>query len=119
MPSPSAWARLDRRSGARFTLRVPTVGEAGIYSSAMHYPKAIEATKSDDGPTAAATMRRSPVADFFAKHGTLREDGRMVVYDLHLARVKAPAASRYPWDYDEIREKIPGDKGFGPRAVTP
>ena len=45
--------------------------------------KAIEATGSDDGPTVVKQMKATPVEDFFARHGKIREDGRMVIANLH------------------------------------
>ena len=43
-------------------------------------------------------MRETPIEDFFARNGRLREDGLMV-HDLMLVQVKKPEDSKYPWDY--------------------
>ena len=56
-------------------------------------------------------MKKTPVNDFFAKNGKIREDGRMV-HDMYLAQVKKPADSKYPWDYYTIKATIPGDEAF-------
>jgi len=69
--------------------RMPTMWQAGVYSSVMHYLKAIEAAGTDDPLKVAARMREMPVEDFFARNGHLREDGLMV-HDLLLAQVKKP-----------------------------
>ena len=69
--------------------RMPTMWQAGVYSSVIHYLKAIEATGTDEPLAVATKMREMPIDDFFARHGKLREDGLMV-HDLFLAQVKKP-----------------------------
>ncbi|MEC7728255.1 MAG: ABC transporter substrate-binding protein, partial [Pseudomonadota bacterium] len=68
----------------------PTMVHAGIYSSAMQYLKAVEATGSDDAQTVRKQMMDTPINDMFAKNGKIRVDGRMV-HDMYLADVKTPA----------------------------
>src|SRR5215468_1259461 len=92
---------------------MPTMWQAGVYSSVMHYLKAIEAAGTDEPLKVAAKMRDMPVADFFAHNGRLREDGLMV-HDLMLVQVKKPEDSKYPWDYYQILARIPGEQAFGP-----
>lgn len=91
--------------------RMPTMEQAGVYSSVMHYLNAVKAAKSDDALTVAAKMRATPVEDFFARHGKLREDGLMV-HDLYLAEVKKPEDSKKPWDYMKMLQTIPGEQAF-------
>ncbi len=93
--------------------RMPTMWQAGIYSSVMHYLNAIKAAGTDDPLKVAAKMRETPIEDFFARNGRLRADGLMV-HDLFLAQVKKPEESKYPWDYYTILTRIPGDQAFGP-----
>jgi branched-chain amino acid transport system substrate-binding protein len=93
--------------------RMPTMWQAGVYSSVMHYLNAIKAAGTDEPLTVAAKMREMPVEDFFARNGRLRIDGLMV-HDLILVQVKKPDESRYPWDYYTILTHIPGDQAFGP-----
>src|ERR1700733_1917968 len=93
--------------------RMPTMWQAGVYSSVTHYLKAIEATGTDDPLKVTAKMRETPVEDFFARNGKLRDDNLMV-HDLVLVQVKKPDESKYPWDYYTILAKIPGDEAFGP-----
>jgi branched-chain amino acid transport system substrate-binding protein len=93
--------------------RMPTMWQAGVYSSVMHYLKAIQAAGTDDPLKVAAKMREMPVEDFFSRNGKLREDGLMV-HDLVLVQVKKPEESKYPWDYYQILAHIPGDQAFGP-----
>jgi branched-chain amino acid transport system substrate-binding protein len=95
------------------TGKMPTMVHAGVYSSVLHYLKAVEAAGTDDGKTVAAKMHEMPVDDFFARNGDLRVDGRLV-HDMYLARVKKPDESKYPWDYFEIVATIPGDQAYKP-----
>ncbi|MGL4309513.1 MAG: ABC transporter substrate-binding protein [Paracoccaceae bacterium] len=94
------------------TGKMPTMVQAGVYSSVTHYLKAVEATGTDATDTVVAKMREMPVNDFFAKNGVLRSDGRMV-HDMYLARVKKPEESKGPWDYYEILRTIPGEEAYG------
>jgi branched-chain amino acid transport system substrate-binding protein len=93
--------------------RMPTMWQAGVYSSVMHYLKAVQAAGTDDPLKVAAKMREMPVEDFFSRNGHLREDGLMV-HDLILVQVKKPEESKYPWDYYQILTHIPGEQAFGP-----
>jgi branched-chain amino acid transport system substrate-binding protein len=92
---------------------MPTMGQAGVYSSLIHYFKAIEAAGTDEAQAVAKKMKELPVNDFFAKNGKVREDGRMV-HDLYVFEVKKPAESREPWDYLKLVRTIPGDQAFRP-----
>ena len=93
--------------------RMPTMWQAGVYSSVMHYLNAVKAAGTDEPLKVAAAMRKTPVEDFFARHGRLREDNLMV-HDLVLVQVKTPEESKYPWDYYKILSHISGDEAFGP-----
>jgi branched-chain amino acid transport system substrate-binding protein len=94
--------------------REPTKLQAATYAAVRHYLKAIETGGTDEAKAVNAEMRKIPV-DFFGRPGHIRKDGR-VVYDLSLYRVKAPSASRYPWDYYEKISVIPGDNAFRPES---
>lgn len=93
--------------------RMPTMWQAGVYSSVMVYLNAIKEAGTDEPLKVAAKMREKPIEDFFARNGKLREDGLMV-HDLMLVQVKSPEESKYPWDYYKILAKISGDEAFGP-----
>jgi branched-chain amino acid transport system substrate-binding protein len=93
--------------------RMPTMWQAGVYSSVMHYLNAVKASGTDDPLKVAAKMRETPVEDFFARNGKLRPDGLMV-HDLILVQVKKPQDSKYPWDYYQILAHISGEQAFGP-----
>jgi branched-chain amino acid transport system substrate-binding protein len=93
--------------------KMPTMWQAGVYSSVTAYLNAIKATGTDDPLKVAAEMRTHPINDFFARNGKLREDNLMV-HDLLLVQVKAPEESKAPWDYYKVVAHIPGDQAFGP-----
>lgn len=93
--------------------RMPTMWQAGVYSSIMNYLEAIKATGTDEPLAVVAKMRSAPIQDLFARNGRLREDGLMV-HDLILVQVKTPQESKYPWDYYKVLAHIPGDQAFGP-----
>jgi branched-chain amino acid transport system substrate-binding protein len=93
--------------------RMPTMWQAGVYSSVTTYLNAIKEAGTDEPLKVAAKMREKPIEDFFARNGTLRPDGLMV-HDLVLVQVKTPEESKYPWDYYKILAHIPGDQAFGP-----
>jgi branched-chain amino acid transport system substrate-binding protein len=105
-----AWAK---KFAAKNGGKMPTMVQAGVYSGAMHYLKAIDAAKTDEAKAVVAKMKEMPVNDFFAKNGKVREDGRMV-HTMYLAQVKKPEESKGPYDYYKILQEIPGDQAFRP-----
>ena len=98
--------RFFKRTG-----KMPTMVQAGDYSSTMHYLKAVQAAGTDNADEVIKKMKSTPVNDFFAKNGVIREDGRMV-HDMYLVQVKTPAESKKPWDYYHVRETIPGNEAY-------
>jgi branched-chain amino acid transport system substrate-binding protein len=94
---------------------MPTMVHAGVYSSVMHYLRAIEAAGTDEAQAVVAQMKETPVEDFFARNGTIRPDGRMV-HDMYLVEVKSPDESTGRWDYYTILRTIPGDQAYRPMA---
>jgi len=97
--------------------RMPTMVQAGQYSSVLHYLRAVQASGTDEAGKVMAQMKATPIKDFFGKNGRIREDGRMV-HDMYLAQVKTPAESKYPWDYYHIRQTIPAEEAFQPLAQS-
>jgi branched-chain amino acid transport system substrate-binding protein len=97
--------------------RNPTMVQAGQYSSTMHYLKAVKAANSDDTAKVMAQMKKTPINDFFARNGHIREDGRMV-HDMYLFQVKKPDESKYPWDYYNVRQTIPAAEAFQPLSAS-
>jgi branched-chain amino acid transport system substrate-binding protein len=94
---------------------MPTAYQAGVNSALRHYFKAVAATSSLESETVIAQMRKTPVNDFFAQNGVVREDGRMV-HDMYLMRIKKPEESRSKWDVYEYQTTVPGDQAFRPLA---
>jgi branched-chain amino acid transport system substrate-binding protein len=116
------WDRDDetRKWSQRFfekTKKMPTMVHAGVYSSLMHYFKAIDAAKSEETQAVMAKMREMPVNDFFAKNGHIRADG-LHVHDMYLYEVKSPEESKKPWDYYKLKKQIPADQAFKPLAES-
>lgn len=97
--------------------RMPTQLQAANYSATLHYLKAVEAAGSDETSAVMSKMRETPINDFFAKNGRIREDGRMI-HEMYVARVKRPGESKYPWDYYEIKATIPAEQAFQPLAKS-
>jgi branched-chain amino acid transport system substrate-binding protein len=93
--------------------RMPTMWQAGVYSSVTHYLNVVKAAGTDDPEKVTAKMRSTPVEDFFSRNGHLRKDGLMV-HDLLLVQVKSPAESKAPWDYFNVLGHINGKDAFGP-----
>ena len=93
--------------------RMPHMGDAGDYSSTMHYLKGIEAAGTDEAKAVMSKMRDMPINDFFAKNGRIREDGRMV-HDMYVYEVKQPSESKGEWDFYKLRDVIQGEQAFRP-----
>ena len=97
--------------------RMPTMIHAGQYSGVLHYLKSVHAINSDDTQKVMAQMKKTPVNDFFAKNGQIRDDGRMV-HDMYLLQVKKPSESTVPWDYYHVRATIPAAEAFQPLSAS-
>jgi branched-chain amino acid transport system substrate-binding protein len=97
--------------------KMPNMAQAGTYSSVMHYLKAVQAAGTDETGAVMARMKATPVNDFFAKNGRIREDGRMVK-EMYLWEVKKPSESKYPWDYYKLKATIAADDAYLPLAKS-
>jgi len=95
--------------------KMPTMVQAGIYSSVLHYLKAVEALNSDDGLKVAAKMKEMPTDDPLFGKGRIRADGRKI-HDAYLVEVKKPSESKGAWDYYKILATIPAEKAFRPES---
>jgi branched-chain amino acid transport system substrate-binding protein len=103
-----------RAFSKRFMERVkrpPTSTQAGVYSSVTHYLQAVKAAGTTDSAAVMKIMKDTPINDFFAKGGRIREDGRMV-HDMYLFEVKKPSESKGRWDDYKLLATIPGDQAF-------
>ncbi len=91
----------------------PTMIHAGVYAAVLHYLKAVEALKSDDGMKVVAKMKGMPTDDPLFGKGVVRPDGRKI-HDVYLFEVKKPSESKGPWDYYKLRATIPAAEAFRP-----
>jgi branched-chain amino acid transport system substrate-binding protein len=96
---------------------MPTMVQAGVYSSVSHYLRAVRAAGTTEPRVVVAKMRELPVHDIFTDNGRIREDNVML-HDMYLAKVKSPAESKEPWDYYEILRTIPADELFWPLSAS-
>jgi branched-chain amino acid transport system substrate-binding protein len=93
----------------RFMARVgaePSMLQAGVYSSVMHYLKAVKEAGTRDSSKVMAAMRAMPVEDFMTHGARIREDGHLM-RDMYLAQVKSPAESKGEWDLFKVVARIP------------
>jgi branched-chain amino acid transport system substrate-binding protein len=97
---------------------MPTMVQAGVYSSTLHYLKAAAAVKDPtDGKAVVAKMKEMPTDDPLFGKGTIRADGRKI-HPMYLYEVKSPAESTGPWDYYKLRREIPAAEAFRPLAES-
>ncbi|ALS63039.1 ABC transporter substrate-binding protein [Pandoraea norimbergensis] len=95
----------------------PTMVQAGVYSSVLHYLRAVAATKSVDAKVVAQKMREMPIRDPIMHNASIRPDGR-VIHDMYLFRVKSPAESKGPWDYYTTVATVPATEAFQPLSKS-
>lgn len=108
-PESREWSlRFFKRHGA-----MPTMVQAGVYSSVTHYLTAVREAGTDEPKAVVKQMRKMPVNDMFVQGGHLRQDNVMI-HDMFLARVKKPSESKEPWDYYDIVATIPAEEVFWP-----
>jgi branched-chain amino acid transport system substrate-binding protein len=104
-----------KRFGALHKGAMPTMAHAGVYASVLHYLKAVEAAKTDDGTKVIAKMKELPTDDPAFGKGSIRADGRKI-HPVYLFEVKKPSESKGPWDYYKVRATTPADQAFRPMA---
>jgi len=96
----------------------PSMVQAGVYASVLHYLKAVQALKSDgDGKAVVAKMKALPSDDPLFGKGTIRKDGRKI-HPMYLYEVKKPSESKKPWDYYRLIHEIPADEAFRPLSES-
>jgi branched-chain amino acid transport system substrate-binding protein len=94
--------------------KVPTMVHAGVYSSIIHYLKAVVALNSaTDGKAVVEQMKKMPTDDPLFGKGSVRADGRKI-HPAYLFEVKKPSESKYPGDFYKLRATIPADEAFRP-----
>jgi branched-chain amino acid transport system substrate-binding protein len=93
---------------------MPNHMQAGVYSSLLHYLKAVEKVGSPaDGRAVVAAMKSMPTDDPLFGQGQIREDGRKI-HPMYLLQVKTPSESKSEWDVFKLVGTIPADKAFRP-----
>jgi branched-chain amino acid transport system substrate-binding protein len=104
-----------RRFNERFKENPPPMVQAGVYSSLIHYFKALEALGGNphDGVKVVNKMKEMPTDDPLFGKGSIRADGRKI-HPAYLFEVKKPSESKYPWDYYKLIATIPADEAFLP-----
>jgi branched-chain amino acid transport system substrate-binding protein len=111
-----------KRFMERFKKNPPTMVQAGVYSSLIHYFKALEALGGNphDGRAVVAKMKELPTDDPLFGKGSIRADGRKI-HAAYLFEVKKPSESKYPWDYYKLVATIPADEAWLPleKSVCP
>ena len=107
----------SRRFAAAQGGKMPSMVQAGVYSSVIHYLKAVDAAKTDDGTKVAAKMKELPTDDPIFGKGSVRPDGRKI-HPAYLFEVKKPAESKGPYDYYKLVATIPANEAFRPLAES-
>lgn len=110
--SSRAWAK---RFAAANKGTYPSSDHAGVYAGVLHYLKAIDAAKTDDGTKVVAKMKEMPTDDPLFGKGSIRADGRKI-HPVYLFEVKKPSESKGPYDYYTVKQTIPADQAFRPMA---
>ncbi len=94
--------------------KFPSMVQAGVYSSVIHYLKAVAELKSTaDGRAVVAKMKEMPTDDPLFGKGSIRIDGRKL-HNAYLFEVKKPGESKYPGDDYKVRATIPANEAFRP-----
>ena len=105
-----AWSkRFAASNGGKY----PSSDHAGVYAGVLHYLKAVDALKSDDGTKVIAKMKELPTDDPLFGKGTIRVDGRKL-HPAYLFEVKKPSESKGPYDYYKRISTIPAEQAFRP-----
>jgi len=105
-----AWSK---RFAALHGGKMPSSDHAGVYAGVMHYLKAVDAGKTDDGGKVIAKMKEMPTDDILFGKGSIRADGRKI-HPAYLFEVKKPAESKGPYDYYKVAATIPAAEAFRP-----
>ena len=103
----------SKRFAERHGGKMPTMVQAGVYASVLHYLKAVEATGGKDSTAVMAKMKEMPSDDPLFGKGQIEANGRHI-HDMYLFRVKAPDASKGEWDYYDTVTTIPAADAFRP-----
>ncbi len=94
---------------------MPTMIHAGVYSSLLHYFKALEALGGNphDGLKVVEKMKEMPTDDKLFGQGIIQPNGRKI-HPAYLFEAKDPSESTGPWDYYKLVATIPAEEAFMP-----
>ncbi|MFL5288387.1 MAG: ABC transporter substrate-binding protein [Rhodopila sp.] len=97
----------------------PNMANAGLYSSTLHYLKAVAdmglPQAKADGAAVIARMKAMPTDDDAFGVGSIREDGRKL-HPAYLMEVKKPSESSGPYDVLKLISVVPADQAWRPLA---
>ncbi|WP_298260176.1 ABC transporter substrate-binding protein [Bradyrhizobium sp.] len=98
---------------------MPTMVQAGVYASLVHYFKALDAIGGNphDGAKVVAKMKEMPTNDPLFGKGSIRIDGRGI-HPAYLFEVKKPSESKGEWDLYKLIGTTPGDQAFRPLSES-
>jgi branched-chain amino acid transport system substrate-binding protein len=106
-----AWSK---KFADKYNGKMPTMVQAGVYASVLHYLKTLKATQSDgDGKAVVDAMKKMPTDDELFGKGVIRADGRKI-HPFYLYEVKKPSESKSEWDLYKLVKEVPGDQAFRP-----
>jgi branched-chain amino acid transport system substrate-binding protein len=112
------WDRDDKtrefakKFAAKHNGAMPTMVQAGVYASLLHYFKAIAELKSaKDGKAVVAKMESTPTDDPLFGKGSIDLNGR-ARHPMYVYEVKTPEESKAKWDYYKLIREVPADQAF-------
>ena len=109
-------ARLQKK----FPSGRPTMVDAGVYSSTLHWLKVAGDAgvpfMKGSGTEVVARLKAMPTDDDCFGQGIIRADGRKI-HPSYLWKIKKPSESKGPWDYYAPVSFTPADQAFRPLAA--
>lgn len=112
-----------RNFSTRFQKRMkngamPTMIQAGVYASVLHYLKAADKLGTvTDGVKVVDAMKSMPTNDLAFGKGKIEPNGRKI-HPAYLFEAKKPTESKAPWDYYKLIDTIPADEAFLPLSMS-
>ncbi|HZJ65769.1 MAG TPA: ABC transporter substrate-binding protein [Kofleriaceae bacterium] len=104
-----AWSK---KFAAKLDGKMPTMIHAGVYTSLLHYFKAVNELKSaKDGKAVVDKMKATPTDDTLFGKGTIDPNGRKR-HAMYVYQVKTPEESKAKWDYYKLIREVPADQAF-------
>lgn len=101
-----------KKFAAKHKGAMPSMVQAGVYSSVLHYLKAINELKSaKDGKAVVAKMEATPTDDVVFGKGSIDGNGRKR-HAMYVYEVKSPAESKGDWDFYKLVREVPAEQAF-------